>query len=439
MTRSDDELFFAQDSLRNYLDHRRHAAIDDIARFDGNRLLNSNVEDLTKYFVDKYSANAPEIINDQISADQRETQVDVTGHFEYGGWPGETTIVPGTELTLHVPMNGEIELIRLAASTMSGAPPRGRINRNEVVLTFLAPSDKSVEAKAYFDSQLQGLREHLAWTQQDLDEFNRSLPRTLRSEIDARRQRLLANQNTIASLGYPLRSKPNAPRTYALPEVRRKAAPQPPAASTAPYLPEPALDDQTYEQILTILGNMVRVMEQSPEAFSTMGEQDLRTHFLVQLNGQFEGRAGGETFHGSGKTDILLQERDRSVFIAECKFWIGPASLTAAIDQLLDYATWRDAKGAILIFSRNADFSGVVSQIPGLISAHPQVRGDVRALSETVFRFRLRQRDDSSRDLIATCLLYNVPVARTTSERLKPRPGRADSSDAPSRRQSNDR
>jgi hypothetical protein len=29
---------------------------------------------------------------------------------------------------------------------------------------------------------------------------------------------------------------------------------------------------------------MVAVMEQSPKAFEQMGEEDLRTHFLVQLN-----------------------------------------------------------------------------------------------------------------------------------------------------------
>jgi hypothetical protein len=31
------------------------------------------------------------------------------------------------------------------------------------------------------------------------------------------------------------------------------------------------------------------VMERSPSAFASMGEEDIRQHFLVQLNGQFEG------------------------------------------------------------------------------------------------------------------------------------------------------
>lgn len=53
--------------------------------------------------------------------------------------------------------------------------------------------------------------------------------------------------------------------------------------------------------------NMVQVMELSPHVFHNMGEEDLRTHFLVQLNGAFKGQATGETFNFQGKTDILIR------------------------------------------------------------------------------------------------------------------------------------
>jgi hypothetical protein len=59
-----------------------------------------------------------------------------------------------------------------------------------------------------------------------------------------------------------------------------------------------------------------------------MKEEDLRQHFLVQLNGQYEGRATGETFNFEGKTDILIRAERKNIFIAECKFWDGPDSLT---------------------------------------------------------------------------------------------------------------
>jgi len=108
---------------------------------------------------------------------------------------------------------------------------------------------------------------------------------------------------------------------------------------------------EEYENILSIMRNMVRVMEQSPKAFENMGEEDLRTQFLVQLNAQYEGRATGETFNFQGKTDILIRaDEGGNVFIAECKFWSGEKQFLETIDQLLSYLTWRDTKTAILIF-----------------------------------------------------------------------------------------
>ena len=68
----------------------------------------------------------------------------------------------------------------------------------------------------------------------------------------------------------------------------------------------------------------------------------------MQLNGNYEGQAAGETFNYQGKTDILIRSGDRNIFIAERKFWNGPAKPTKTIDQLLGYLSWRDSKAAIL-------------------------------------------------------------------------------------------
>ena len=62
-----------------------------------------------------------------------------------------------------------------------------------------------------------------------------------------------------------------------------------------------------------------------------------------------QGKATGETFHRAGKTDILLHEGDRNVFIAACKFWKGPKAFGEATDQRLGYTTWRDSKTAIFV------------------------------------------------------------------------------------------
>jgi hypothetical protein len=166
---------------------------------------------------------------------------------------------------------------------------------------------------------------------------------------------------------------------------------------------------QNYEHVLSVISNMVAVMERSPGAFRNMKEEDLRQHFLVQLNGQYEGQATGETFNFEGKTDILIRAEGKNIFVAECMFWDGPKSLSNKIDQLLGYASWRDTKTAILVFNRRRDFSAVLSRIPEVVRAHPNFKRGLSFDSVTGFRFVLHHKDDPQRELTVTVLAFEVP------------------------------
>lgn len=392
-----------------------------IEEYDANRLLNSDEEGLINYFVERTKVEPLKLLEPNIEVTQAETKIDVSRNFDYSAFGrGEGHFVPGTRIQFHIPYEGEGDLFRLRPSTHAWNPPEGWGEGNELILQFEAPSGHATNAKTNLEQQLSLVRQYVGWVNADVEQHNRSLEATARSAVQARRQRLLQDQNLAASLGYPLRERSNAPRTYALPSVRRKITPPPPSSS-APFLPEPVLDEANYEHILKVMTNMVMVMEHSPDAFAHMNEEDLRTHFLVQLNGQYEGRASAETFRGNGKTDIMIVEQDRSVFIAECKFWDGPASLKKALDQLLDYATWRDAKTAVLVFNRKGDFTRTLEAVPAALASHTQHIGDVIKLGDSTFRSKLRQRDDSGRVLVVTTMIFNVPTERARSERIRPR------------------
>lgn len=61
---------------------------------------------------------------------------------------------------------------------------------------------------------------------------------------------------------------------------------------------------------------MAIVIERSPASFTSLDEEAIRTHFLLQLNGHYEGLATGETFNASGETDILIRVDNRNAFVA---------------------------------------------------------------------------------------------------------------------------
>ena len=220
---------------------------------------------------------------------------------------------------------------------------------------------------------------------------------------------MLQDQNLIANIGYPLRTREGRSGTYVWPEVRRRIAPQLLPVSEGPYQPEPALSTEIYEHIFTVITNMTTTMELSPKAFSNMGEEDLRTHFLVQLNGHYVAQASAETFNYEGKTDILLRAQGKNIFIAECKFWSGPKGFKDAIDQLLGYTSWRDNKTALLVFNRNTNMSTVLERIPQTVKEHPSYKAEREYSSETGFRYIFGHRDDPNRELWLTVLVFDIP------------------------------
>jgi len=141
-----------------------------------------------------------------------------------------------------------------------------------------------------------------------------------------------------------------------------------------------------------------------------MKEEDLRQHFLVQLNGHYEGQATGETFNFDGKTDILIRAEGKNIFVAECKFWRGPESLHDALDQVLGYASWRDTKTALIVFNRQKNFTDVLAKIPEVVKAHLNFKRQEKFESESSFRFILHHRDDKNRELILTVVAFEVPA-----------------------------
>jgi hypothetical protein len=141
-----------------------------------------------------------------------------------------------------------------------------------------------------------------------------------------------------------------------------------------------------------------------------MGEEALRDIFLAQLNGHYQGMASGEAFNVSGKTDILIRDNDRNVFIGECKIWGGDMLFVETIDQLLGYTAWRDTKTALIIFNRNKDLSAVLAKIPVLVKNHPNFKRELPNHGETNFRYVIHHNDDKARELYMAVIVVEIPT-----------------------------
>lgn len=335
MNYHDPVLLFYKVDMHGVMDHQLASAGQDIAGYDANRLLNTPIGDLVPYFVEKYQLAVPTLHKDQAFVDQREGKVAIIDYFsrDYGGDRGVREIT-GTHVELTVPFSGDKEMFYVRPTTYNTAPPRAVVTSNAVVIRVAGRDMAPDHVKRALESTLADIEQYLSWQRGTANDFNNRLATSVKQTIEARKTKFLGDRNLVAGLGFPMKPRADALPTYSAPQVRRKVQPAP-AASNAAFKPEPVLDEANYKHILNVIDNMTVVMERSPTAFAEMGEEDIRQHYLVQLNGHFEGAATGETFNHQGKTDILIRVDGRNIFIAECKFWRGEKQFIETVDQIL--------------------------------------------------------------------------------------------------------
>lgn len=398
-------------SVLEVLPDQQRRIKEKVQSLEGDYILSVSEDDLIKSIVDEFTLSTPVLDEPSIHVEHEEEQIDVSQDpmrmfYDRSG----PFYVPGTRLTFILPFSGDPNLFEVQPQgfTWSTSGSRAEVAGDELHFTYSGANLDANHAKREFDNELRLLKQNLENLQRDLGRHNDGLSGTIRQLVQQRKQRLLDDAKMVASLGFPIRRRADAP-TYSVPVRRKKPKIERPAPPKESFQPEPALGETDYEEILGIIRNMVRVMEQSPKAFEEMGEENLRTHFLVQLNGQYEGRATGETFNFQGKTDILIREEGKNVFIAECKFWSGEKQFLETIDQLLSYLSWRDTKAAVLVFSRNANFTEVLKKIEESVPNHPNHKRTIAKMDESTFRYIFHLPNDPNRELTITVLAFDIP------------------------------
>lgn len=411
LARGNTDLLFCSVDMHSAIEQSRMKCLEMVDTIDGDRLLNSSTDELANYFAEEHAFNVPVLLEDEIVADQQEVDIDVSQEqMRFIHDRSSPYYITGTKVTIEIPFEGDGGFFQVQPNPFSLSPPRGVVSQGRVIITMSGTDLGAEKVKQEVERIIADIKVCLENHRKSAVQFNGSLLPLLVQKIDQRKEKLLKDRNLVADLGFALKSRDGAAKTYASPSVKRKIAPKKiPLASNKPYEPEPVMLDADYENILSIMENMVEVMECSPKAFEGMDEEALRSHFLVQLNGQHEMNATGETFNYEGKTDILVNCEGKNIFIAECKFWKGGKQYLATIDQLLGYLSWRDTKASIVIFNRNKNFSKVLDEIENITSEHDNFKRLVKKRSETSWEYKFEHKNDADREMTITVLAFDVP------------------------------
>jgi hypothetical protein len=286
-------------------------------------------------------------------------------------------------------------------------------------ITKTADTDPQ-EYRREFKQRMSDIRQLLQAQRRMVEQHNAELLRAVHHAIQSRREQLKRLEGVSAVFNFPLVKKPGAPEFKAL-EVRRRIPRPLPKSPVSGVRAEPAISDQSYEDVLALIRHAGASFEGMPQTYAQHGEEGLRDIVLSHINAAYGGHATAEAFNKYGKTDIrLMVEESRAAFIAECKVWSGEKLLLDALTQLLSYLTWRDSKAALIVFNKDvAGFSEVQQKIPAALTGHPNFLRvkDHRYAGE--WRLVFSSAEDEGREVTVHIFAFNVYVipARKSKKR----------------------
>lgn len=390
----------------------REKTVREIDGLENEYALKASPVELEQYYVSKATITPPTLDASGHYIDaQTGVQIDVSHDFRRISFDGERIVVKGTAVHIAVPYTGDPNLWRLRPSSYSlSGYPELDVRDDVVVFRCQFPDDSPEpdQLKADIQRSIQSLSYAVSSLARDVENHNREATTAIKAAIERKLQTARAAVNTLAGLGIPIRQR-SEPATFTVPTRRHESPVRRPEVPKEKYAPEPALDQREFEHILGVLRSMSLVIERSPKSFTSLDEEAIRTHFLLQLNGHYEGSATGETFNSAGKTDILIRVDNRNIFIAECKFWRGAKSFEEAIDQLLGYLSWRDSKCALLIFNQTKDSSVVRTKMHEIMCARPEHRKTISHDPQGDSRYIFVKSSDPGREVQICTMVFDVP------------------------------
>lgn len=382
-----------------------------IDRDSENYILNVNETEYVKHLVDSNIIDKPVISFDEVYADSYEEDIPAeyfpTMYFDvYRGQKYKKQIIQ-----FFIPISGNINMLLYSPVSSMYVDGEFFIKNDTLVCEFINFYNDAVKIKKDYDSKVSYLVSIYSKLIQDIDDFNNCLGIKIREIFLTRKSKILNKNNLMESLGVPLKKATNVSNTFSIPQpkLREKISIKPSVIENG-YKSEPTLDGENYFNILKLINDVGKNFERLPNVYKSKHEEDLRDHFLLTLDPNFEfGSVSGETFNKTGKTDIQLRYDSSVVFIAECKFWNGEKSYLNTISQLLKYLTWRDTKASIIMFVTQKDFSSILNKINHFTSYHDNYLGYVSNSDENWFNYRFHVNGDKNREVKLAVQLFHLP------------------------------
>ncbi len=369
--------FFSGNDTRNYFAGYHSNMRAEIDKMSDAEIVSCNLQEWAEYLANKYYIVPITLFETSIERTLSETKVKKANPFR--GYPYERDYfeIDGVCITFKIPFDGNPDLFELQPSsriltrfrTERFIEPHGE-DCGSFTLDFEYTKqelqDKGEKMLEYVQKQFEhdfgNYKTMVGYVNAEVASYNNGLNTSALKLLEERKKKADSFSAISAALQIPLTASKNAPNTKPIP--LKRIVRQPSMKPTIPPAPtEPYISDGDYENINNIISMCGTTMEKTARTYYANTEEELRDHLLAALNTHYDA-ATGETFRKIGKTDIHIEFENKAAFIGECKIWHGERMFQDAIQQVINYSTWRDLKVSVIIFNKeNKSFQPILSKI----------------------------------------------------------------------------
>jgi hypothetical protein len=307
------------------------------------------------------------------------------------------------------------ELLRMRPSTfsLSGGARQVKWNRTAAEFTIDIKGYGFARDEKWIINEVNNLKQyvynHIHIVKTEIEAENAKLLPKIKAAIESRKTKLTEDKEKYNALfkqiGIPLKKKEDE----VVKRIQLDTKPLVQRLKPNPSQPENyVIDRDKVLDIIHILDNSGIQFEKTPDTFVGSDENDYRNILLVGLNNVFQGKATGETFNSSGKSDIYLHIDKGNILVCECKIWVGQKKYGETIDQLLGYLTWRQNSGIMITFVKNKSLTNVLTESEGAIKGHASYRSNFQKIAATHFMSNHVLPSDEFKLVEIHHLFYNI-------------------------------
>lgn len=369
--------FFNGTDTRNYFAGLHSKMKSEVEQMTDAEIVVCNFREWADYLAGKYAVAPIVLFDTNIERSLIETKVKKANPFRGHPYERDYFEIDGVRITFKIPFDGDPNLFELQPSsrilsrfrTENFLEPRGE-DCGSFTLDFEYTKqelqDKGEKMLEYvqkqFDHDFGSYKTMIGHVNAEVASYNNGLNILALKLLEERKKKADSFSAISAALQIPLTASKNAPNTKPIP--LKRIVRQPSMKPTIPPVPtEPYISDGDYENINNIISMCGTTMEKTARTYYANTEEELRDHLLAALNTHYDA-VTGETFRKIGKTDIHIEFENKAAFIGECKIWHGERMFQDAIQQVINYSTWRDLKVSVIIFNKeNKSFQPILSKI----------------------------------------------------------------------------